>query len=38
MHADKQTFPDLDVVGWYSTGSEIKDTDMDIHRLVRLAL
>ena len=36
-HADKQVFPDLDVVGWYTTGPEIRPTDMDIHRLVSCA-
>ena len=35
--ADKQTFSDLDIVGWYSTGSEVKASDMEIHRLVRTA-
>ncbi len=33
-HADKQTFPQQDVVGWYATGSEITDVDMHIQRKV----
>ena len=32
--ADKQTFPQLDLVGWYATGAEIEDNDMSIHRKV----
>eukprot|EP00891_Asterochloris_glomerata_P005404 jgi/Astpho2/5404/e_gw1.00076.27.1_t len=30
----KQVFPNLDVVGWYTTGSEIAEADMQIHRKV----
>ena len=32
--ADKQTFPQQDVVGWYATGTEISDADMAIQRKV----
>ena len=32
--ADKQVFPKLDTVGWYSTGSSIGRHDMQIHKLV----
>ncbi len=32
--ADKQTFPKLDTVGWYSTGSEVEEADMQIHKMV----
>lgn len=32
--ADKQTFPQQDVVGWYATGAEITDNYMNIQRKV----
>ena len=32
--ADKQTFASLDVVGWYSTGSKLEESDMTLHRKV----
>ena len=32
--ADKQPFPQEDVVGWYATGTEISDADMAIQRKV----
>lgn len=32
--ADKQTFPKLDTVGWYSTGSDVDEGDMQIHKMV----
>ena len=38
LPADKQVFPNLDVVGWYTTGSEITEADMQIHRKVSPAL
>ena len=34
LPVDKQVFPNLDVVGWYTTGSEITEADMQIHRKV----
>lgn len=33
--ADKQTFPQQDVVGWYATGGELTEADMHIQRKVR---
>ncbi|EIE22810.1 Mov34-domain-containing protein [Coccomyxa subellipsoidea C-169] len=30
----KQTFPKLDTVGWYSTGSEVEEADMQIHKMI----
>ncbi len=33
-HADKQTFPQQDMVGWYATGTDISDADMAIQRKV----
>ena len=27
-------FPDFYVLGWYSTGSDVHDTDMQIHKAV----
>jgi hypothetical protein len=35
LPADKQTFPQQDVVGWYTTGADISDADMPIQRKVR---
>lgn len=32
--ADKQVFPKLDTVGWYSTGSSVGQHDMQVHKLV----
>lgn|SRR5688500_15522466 len=32
--ADKKVFPDFYVLGWYSTGSDVHDTDMLIHKSV----
>lgn len=32
--ADKQTFPQQDVVGWYATGVEVTDHHMHIQRKV----
>ena len=34
-YADKQTFPNLDIVGWYSTGTGIDTDDVTIHRKAR---
>lgn len=34
LSADKKVFPTIDVVGWYSSGSELQDEDMQIHKLV----
>ena len=31
---DKQTFPNLDVVGWYATGGGLTREDMVLHRKV----
>ncbi|XP_062192748.1 COP9 signalosome complex subunit 6-like [Phragmites australis] len=28
----KKVFPDFYVLGWYSTGSDVRDTDMQIHK------
>jgi len=33
--ADKKVFPKLDVVGWYSTGSAVQETDLELQRLAR---
>mmetsp|Transcript_40628 Transcript_40628/g.104022 ORF Transcript_40628/g.104022 Transcript_40628/m.104022 type:complete len:307 (-) Transcript_40628:189-1109(-) len=30
----KKVFPTIDVVGWYSSGSELQDEDMQIHKLM----
>jgi hypothetical protein len=30
--ADKQTFPRLDVIGWYATGTAVGVVEMDIQR------
>ncbi|CAL8470813.1 g10355 [Coccomyxa elongata] len=30
----KQTFPKLDTVGWYSTGSDVDEGDMQIHKMI----
>ena len=32
--ADKQTFPQLELAGWYATGTETTDADMIIQRKV----
>ena len=32
--ADKQVFPNLDIVGWYATGEDVNEADMHIHRKV----
>lgn len=32
MEQYKQTFPQLDIVGWYATGSTVTTTDMEAHR------
>jgi hypothetical protein len=32
--ADKKVFPDFFVLGWYSTGSDVQETDMLIHKAV----
>jgi len=34
MHADKQVFPRLDVMGWYATGEGVEPRHMDINRVV----
>jgi hypothetical protein len=34
VSADKKVFPDFYVLGWYSTGSDVQDTDMLIHKAV----
>ena len=31
---DKKVFPKYDVLGWYSTGSDVQDSDMHIHKAV----
>ena len=31
---DKKVFPKYDILGWYSTGSDIQETDMQIHKTV----
>jgi hypothetical protein len=28
-------FPKFDVVGWYSTGAELQDADLELQRTVR---
>ena len=33
---DKKVFPKFDVVGWYSTGGELQDADLELQRTVRL--
>lgn len=30
-------FPKYDILGWYSTGSDVKETDMQIHKSVSCA-
>jgi hypothetical protein len=35
---DKKVFPKYDVLGWYSTGSDIQDSDILIHKAVSLLL
>ncbi|MCO5551158.1 hypothetical protein L7F22_004655 [Adiantum nelumboides] len=30
--SDKKVFPKYDILGWYSTGSDIQETDMQIHK------
>jgi hypothetical protein len=30
-------FPKFDVVGWYSTASELRDADLELQRAVRQA-
>lgn len=32
--SDNQVFPQLEIVGWYSTGSDIELSDMDIHKWI----
>ena len=32
---DKKVFPKFDVVGWYSTGAELQDADLELQRTVR---
>lgn len=32
--ADKQVFPQLELVGWYSTGSDIHPSDINIHKSI----
>lgn len=34
IHTDHQVFPQLEIVGWYSTGSDIEPSDMDIHKWI----
>lgn len=34
LTADKQTFPNIDVIGWYGTGSFLSEVDMLIHRKI----
>ena len=36
--ADKQTFAALDIVGWYTTASQIDAADMLLHRKVSSSL
>lgn len=31
-HADKKTFPQLDVVGWYSTGAALLPEDKELQK------
>lgn len=33
-NVDKTVFPNLDLVGWYSTGKGVQESDMMIHRKV----
>ena len=33
--ADKKVFPKFDVVGWYATGAELQEADLDLQRTVR---
>ena len=35
---DKKVFPKYDILGWYSTGSDIQETDMQIHKTVQFFL
>lgn len=34
--ADKKVFPNFYILGWYSTGSDAEESDMHIHKAVRL--
>ncbi len=34
--ADKKVFPKFDVVGWYSTGAELQEADLELQRTVRV--
>lgn len=32
--ADKQTFQNIDLIGWYATGAALSDIDMEVHRQI----
>lgn len=34
LDADKKVFPNFYILGWYSTGSDAQESDMQIHRAV----
>lgn len=34
--ADKKVFPNYYILGWYSTGTDAQELDMQIHRAVSL--
>lgn len=36
--ADKKVFPNFYILGWYSTGSEAQESDLQIHKAVSFAL
>jgi len=35
LFAVRKVFPDLEFLGWYSTGKEAQVSDLDIHKQVR---
>ena len=35
--ADKKVFPKLDVIGWYSTGLQLQDADLNLQHVVRVS-
>jgi hypothetical protein len=34
VHSDKEVFPTLDIVGWYSIGEEPTGDDLGLHKQV----
>jgi len=36
-NADKKVFPNFFILGWYSTGSDAQESDMQIHKAVNSA-